>query len=47
MTLAINTLTGYVVFGLIFLIHTHLTFDAVEALVKEAMARNLFGSIYA
>lgn len=42
LTLAINSFTAYVVFGLIFLIHTHLTFDAVEALVKEAMAQNLF-----
>lgn len=44
-TLAINTLTAYMVFGLLFLIHTHLTFDAVEALVKEAIARNIFGSL--
>lgn len=44
--IAINTLTAYLVFGILFLIHTHLTFDAVAALVKEAMARNLFGSIY-
>jgi hypothetical protein len=45
LTLAINTFAAYVVFGLIFLIHTHLTFDAVDALVKEAIARNIFGSL--
>jgi hypothetical protein len=45
LTLAINTFTAYVIFGLIFLIHTHLTFDAVDALVKEAIARNIFGSL--
>jgi hypothetical protein len=44
-TLAINTFTAYIVFGLIFLIYTHLTFDAVDALVKEALARNIFGSL--
>lgn len=47
LTIAINTFTAYVVFGLIFLIHTHLTFDAVEALVKEAIATNIFGSLNA
>lgn len=47
LTLAINSFTAYVVFGLIFLIHTHLTFDAVEALVKEAMALSLFRNINA
>jgi hypothetical protein len=45
LTLAINSFTAYIVFGLIFLIHTHLTFDAVDALVKEAIARNIFGSL--
>lgn len=44
-TLAINTFTAYVVFGLLFLIHTHLTFDAVEALIKEAMVNNIFRSL--
>ena len=44
-TLAINTLSAYVVFGLLFLIHTHLTFSAVEALIKEAIAINILGII--
>lgn len=43
MTLATNTFLAYVAFGLIFLIHTHLTFEAVESLVKEAIFQNLLG----
>lgn len=36
-TLAINTVSAYVIFGLILLIHTHITFDAVDALIKESI----------
>lgn len=45
LTLAINTFTGYIAFGLLFLIHTRLTFDAVEALIKEAISINILGMI--
>lgn len=37
-TLAINTLSAYIIFGLILLIHTHITFDAVDALIKESVS---------
>jgi hypothetical protein len=37
-TLAINTPLAYIMFGLILLIHTHITFDAVDALIKESMS---------
>ena len=37
-TLAINTVSAYIIFGLILLIHTHITFDAVDALIKESMS---------
>ncbi len=37
-TLAINTASAYIIFGLILLIHTHITFDAVDALIKESMS---------
>lgn len=36
-TMAINTFTAYVIFGLFLVIHTHLTFDAVSALIKESL----------
>jgi succinate-acetate transporter protein len=42
-TLASNTFLAYVAFGLLFLIHTHLTFEAVESLVKEAIMHNILG----
>lgn len=37
LTVAINTVSAYVIFGLIILIHTHITFDAVDALIKESV----------
>lgn len=37
LTLAVNTVSAYALFGLIILIHTHITFDAVDALIKESV----------
>lgn len=37
LTLTVNTLLAYTIFGLILLIHTHITFDAVDALIKESV----------
>lgn len=44
LAMSINTFMAYLIFGIIFLIHTHLTFDAVSALVQQALAINLLGN---